>query len=905
MADTQTENEPALPLLRKNAHLLLLRRLDEAVAERPALGPLCETLLRPIEILTELARETPAALGDDPPAGERFRLLLASGRTVEINPDAAAALLAQETGSHELGHAPGLMDPAALALIGLAAIRVGHPSQMGMSLLRTVHALALAAGPAEVLARLGADGPRRSALALLLKSFANGDASAPNSRFAAVATLVADPAERARWACLQQLFGNTEGLVTAEIERMREWDGAHARDIRLVENATAWPDEPCALSGSFAAAQPAATVVVFASPGTRPLAVPRAETSWKRQRIGLVVPDGATPGWIGFADRAQCDRSNAERKALRKRWSESRAPCLAGSSVPTALIPDLVHPSVPPRTASNVFVGGLPRVRQAALRPPEAPAGTPFVLTWETDGADRVRIEQLDGGVPPQLAGPQGELSLSPPEEIDELRVRVVPLSVRGPEAGGAATLAGTPSAELIGRVSGGQDGGELAVVLLRPAVVAQGPEDALLVDRVVDDAARAALRRASRAANARLVAIEPAYVADELALVFEAVRGAADPRVSTLCTGLARAARAAPLYERALWVALLPGEESWYATAASPAARLIAVATAAGLAELLAKLPPQALPELAPVAERLRLGGKLWSDGALALDPVRVDRRAASAQAGGGAALSCVSLDAQGRELAVEEVRPLGLGSPASFEVLPTLSPEVTAVELRAAAGSRTSAAANGGFHLRPSRRSSELLARVVRPKGVPRLEALELEGTQVTWRYAHAAGAQPEIAVEVATAAPFFDSRGAGDEGSDDVILRAVAAGGLPPCWSTLLESMPCEGRETIPFHRVAQGESRLFRLVASDGWNSVSLPLPPGPPTAGAVVARWLGAGRYFADVPEEASVEWTLEGRPLGTAPVVELPRGAKGALELRASLDGEGSAPIVDRVWLGD
>ena len=124
------------------------------------------------------------------------------------------------------------------------------------------------------------------------------------------------------------------------------------------------------------------------------------------------------------------------------------------------------------------------------------------------------------------------------------------------------------------------------------------------------------------------------------------------------------------------------------------------------------------------------------------------------------------------------------------------------------------------------------------------------------------------------------------------------------MPPCWSTLLESKPCEGRETIPFHRVAQGESRTFRLVASDGWNSVSLPLPPGPPTTGAVVARLLGANRYYADVPEDASIEWTLEGRPLGTAPLVELPRGAKGALELRARLDGEGSAAIVDRVWLG-
>jgi hypothetical protein len=127
MPDTQTETEPALPLLRKNAHTLLLRRLDEAVAERPALGPLCETLLRPIEILTELARETPAALGDDPLAGERFCLLLASGRTVEINPDAAAALLSQEAGSHDQGHVPGLIDPAALVLIGLAAIRVGAP----------------------------------------------------------------------------------------------------------------------------------------------------------------------------------------------------------------------------------------------------------------------------------------------------------------------------------------------------------------------------------------------------------------------------------------------------------------------------------------------------------------------------------------------------------------------------------------------------------------------------------------------------------------------------------------------------------------------------------------------------------------------------------------------------------
>jgi hypothetical protein len=101
------------------------------------------------------------------------------------------------------------------------------------------------------------------------------------------------------------------------------------------------------------------------------------------------------------------------------------------------------------------------------------------------------------------------------------------------------------------------------------------------------------------------------------------------------------------------------------------------------------------------------------------------------------------------------------------------------------------------------------------------------------------------------------------------------------------------------------VTRGRNRIFRLVASDGWNAVSVPLREVPLTPDAVVvARSLGPRRRFADVPEGFLIEWRLEGERLANATrILDLPPNARGLLELVVRAEA-GAEPIVDRVWIG-
>src|SRR5262249_31488116 len=147
------ETSEMLALLRRHSYSLLRGRLNEAVAEDPALATARNLLLLPLELLDALAKDAVAALGDDPLAAERVRVLLCAAGPHAIPASAAEAL---GEGSDDAMHAPRVIDLGALVIVALAAGRAGSVVGLAPQLVRTVLGLALAAGPADALAQLGA-----------------------------------------------------------------------------------------------------------------------------------------------------------------------------------------------------------------------------------------------------------------------------------------------------------------------------------------------------------------------------------------------------------------------------------------------------------------------------------------------------------------------------------------------------------------------------------------------------------------------------------------------------------------------------------------------------------------------------------------------------------------------------
>ena len=227
-----------LSLLRQDSYSVLEGRLSEAVAKDPTLAPARSLLLLPLELLDALAGDAEAALGDDPLAAERMRVLLCAAGPHAIPPSAAEALgeKAGAPGSDEEGasdvaamHAPCMLNLGTLVIVGLAAGRAGSRVGLGTQLVNTILGLALAAGPAEGLAHLGGAGLAGNQLHALLSGL-----SAPNQisngLSLAVATFLTDPLQRARWRCMKHLIS----LVSQDVARTR-WDGADALPIAAVE----------------------------------------------------------------------------------------------------------------------------------------------------------------------------------------------------------------------------------------------------------------------------------------------------------------------------------------------------------------------------------------------------------------------------------------------------------------------------------------------------------------------------------------------------------------------------------------------------------------------------------------------------------------------------------------------
>src|SRR5262249_29247227 len=121
---------------------------------------------------------------------------------------------------------PGVLDFGAVLHVALGAVRVAPPG-IGPRFLRTVLGLALAASAIEVLGRLDPAQPESDALGVILRTLHLFEAVSRATDSPILQPFAADPIERARVACLFDLFESSPWLKRAS-EGAQQWDGAYA-----------------------------------------------------------------------------------------------------------------------------------------------------------------------------------------------------------------------------------------------------------------------------------------------------------------------------------------------------------------------------------------------------------------------------------------------------------------------------------------------------------------------------------------------------------------------------------------------------------------------------------------------------------------------------------------------------
>ena len=412
-----TPKTPArFSVLRADVWQPLVRGFDEVVGSDAALGPVRDSVLRPLHLLEAMAANAPAALGDDYFAAERLRSLLYVAAPWRALPAEAAQLAA--SGPSAQPYEPGVLHHGRLVIVGLAAVRVA-PVSAAADLLATVHGLALALSAAEVLGRMGPGAPDVGALETLLRTLVGlGDVPAhPSPNL--LRPFARDDVERGRWACLAELFGGKalgtfvrDRLQAEKAEKAEKsgpvlWDGAASDAITAVEPPIAAPGRRIELRGQFAVTAPKrgagesgrdndGVQVVFVATADGALSVAEVSRRSKSQ-VTVTVPLDARSGWIGISDRARVRASNRYRKTVREFWSGLALPavparpptflaCLRQAPVPVAVIPDLGRGdgqlSLPPRTASNRFtIAGdeAIAIADAMVAPAPAPARAAFI----------------------------------------------------------------------------------------------------------------------------------------------------------------------------------------------------------------------------------------------------------------------------------------------------------------------------------------------------------------------------------------------------------------------------------------------------------------------------------------------------------------------------------------------
>jgi len=499
MADpvkTRTAKPAPLAVLNPTRYAALVAALDAAVADDPSLAAARGLLLTPLRLLESLARDAPGALGDDVLAAERLRLLLALAATQMPPLTAFRDVLGGDPKTGTTVSAASLNVPAipcddavihngALVVVALAAGRVGKATGLAEPLVNNVLVTAIAAGPAEAVSRAINSGMGAAQVRALLSGLANAENGQDRRLSAVIATFLADACERARWACLEALFTQVRIDVARNV-----WDAAGTGGIVSVEPRIACPGErveirvepvdappPPATGATFAVVSigtPEATLdaahflpllkdrlasVVFASQGHRSVARLPESTDPETGTITVTVPAGAHVGWLGFADPALLEQTNADRQRLREAWEKRNEsePALRGAPVPAASIPLLRTPPTPPRSPLARFDGGTPIIHEASIAPAVVDPGADLKLRWRVQGGTSVHVDPKPGVVQPEgeatVQAPTDSVSAAftvvcesgcgdPVHRALEARVRVVIRSVAADQPDRAAPIA-------------------------------------------------------------------------------------------------------------------------------------------------------------------------------------------------------------------------------------------------------------------------------------------------------------------------------------------------------------------------------------------------------------------------------------------------------------------------------
>jgi hypothetical protein len=410
-------------------------------------------------------------------------------------------------------------------------------------------------------------------------------------------------------------------------------------------------------------------------------------------------------------------------------------------------------------------------------------------------------------------------------------------------------------------------------VVLVRPAVVGRS------FARVSAAAAGRALSAAAARLGLAIQRFEPALLADAEVTLPALPAGEDMPATVALLETLNVLAARNPGLEDALWLAVVPGEDGAAFADVEPADAAVAVGvcTLNGVEEAL--LEPLDRPQARTL--RLRVVGSLDPDGAIRLDPLRVEERSA----GQGSPLQsdlALHLLAGPALRARQALRLQSDARPTRFVALLPLGADVDVLEVREDVPTPRLRALRhlvGGADRLPLRLVSTprpridfdvprtpTRRRVVRPPGAPELSKVKVADGKATWSYAHSASARSAFTVEI--------SRG--------------------DAWSPIAFCGHCSESVELPLELITRsGESERVRVVAVDGWNAhasrpASLKLPLGEHRA---IARNDGGRLLWADLDFDAeefdpeSVRWRLDGSER-TGMTLLLPARYTGEVELR-------------------
>jgi hypothetical protein len=871
----------ALIVIRPAALALLTQRCAVAMSVAPHLAAVVERVLLPARTLQALADLAVPALGDDPSAPERLRLLLAAVATpFEIDHAAAQQALGTPKGlapslvdasAADAGFiwpAEALVDLGAVVILGLACIRAGAPLGLGSSLLGTLSGLVLATSPAEAVLRWLRLTTTDTHFVNFLETFSD-IAAGRNGLYRTFARhLLVDQGERARWRCILALFGK-KGLQ-ADARNQQGWIAAHADGLQSLHAEAG--DDRYRLGGNFPppSASTSAGLLAVAVVGRRGVLPERlwAEVlEWTDLNILVRIPGGIAGGWVGFSSSGLVDSANTLRLGLRQRWHTPSVPGL--EDVPVELIPLIPPIPRPPRVLTAPPLQIIAVTQEGVDGPP----------SWRVAPGERLRVVvNISSGGQPAWAWIEGASTARSRIEKDRI-VFTVPAGLGNPGARVTVKLAEDPETEAVDEQSIGpiQRLPVQRVVLILPTLVIGNDtdevDDEVLTPRRADAALAAAARRTGLIIQRQWLPT----VADDLAVLYGPVNPQ-DGRLDGILSALQRTAVCTPGAEDALWLALLPGDDAWQRHQSATAAALVAVSTVAGLDKLLASVLETANAPMSDPQEVLRLAGSVDRQGGIAWQSVRQESRRLPAQRASPAnaplhhpSLIAVVLDAQGH---VIHEQPLLSVAPVTDDHLALLIPlamAAVAVEIR----QRFTTAVVSDHDV--------TVARVVRPTSSLQLSA-KLAGDRVQWQVSQADGLPEFLTLEAALAAP------------QQLGWTEVNQPAPESSWTKLEGwSAGCEEQHQPQWSRYALRGVLELRLVADDGWHSVAVKLSGPPPKPAATLRiRRMADGRLWAD--GAGTPAWSAGGVAVGGQRLLSVEQ--PGKVELRM---GRGSRTVRDHL----